>query len=137
MPQERGRAAGALRDYLRELVTGELADPGDDLLSGLAGPIRTGEVSIEEATGTGVLLLVAGHEPSASMIARGTTLLLQHNVLFDAAGLRAASPGGGRILGYVEDAADGKRSEALTGARRPGGGLMAEAWRCRLDRAVA
>ncbi|MFD5315943.1 cytochrome P450 [Streptomyces sp. NPDC127098] len=77
-PEERAAALARLTDYLRELVTRKLRDPADDLLSGLVGRIGAGELSVAEAAEMGVLLLVAGHETTANMIALGTALLLQH-----------------------------------------------------------
>jgi cytochrome P450 len=67
-----------LMDYLERLVDEKLAHPGDDLLSELAARIRAGELSRPEAASMGRLLLVAGHETTANMIALGTLALLEH-----------------------------------------------------------
>jgi cytochrome P450 len=68
-----------LLDYLDRLVAEKLADAGDDLLSELAtGHVKTGELTQREAAGMGVLLLLAGHETTANMIALGTLALLEH-----------------------------------------------------------
>jgi hypothetical protein len=67
-----------LFDYLDGLVGERLADPGDDLLSDLARRVTAGEMSRHDATATGRLLLIAGHETTANMIALGTLALLQH-----------------------------------------------------------
>ncbi|SFQ16523.1 Cytochrome P450 [Amycolatopsis arida] len=61
--------------YLGELVRGKLAEPTDDLLGGLAS---TGELTEAELAGVGFLLLVAGHETTANMLALGTYALLTH-----------------------------------------------------------
>jgi cytochrome P450 len=72
-------ANGELLDYLDGLVAAKLADAGDDLLSELAtAHVEAGELTRRELAGMGVLLLVAGHETTANMIALGTLALLQH-----------------------------------------------------------
>ena len=67
-----------LLDYLDGLLGARLADPGDDLLSELARRVDGGEVSRRDAALMGMLLLIAGHEKTANMIALGTLALLQH-----------------------------------------------------------
>ncbi|EIE99458.1 cytochrome P450 [Saccharomonospora glauca] len=76
--RERMAALGELADYLDGLMGDKLADPADDLLSGLAERVRAGELTRQEAARMGVLLLIAGHETTANMIALGTAVLLQH-----------------------------------------------------------
>lgn len=71
-------ANNALTDYLDELVGAKLAEPADDMLSELAARVRTGELTRREAATMGVLLLVAGHETTANMIALGTVALLEN-----------------------------------------------------------
>lgn len=65
----------ALTTYLSELVTRKRATPGDDILSDLA---RHDDLTIEELTGSAFLLLLAGHETTANMLALGTFALLEH-----------------------------------------------------------
>ncbi|HZX04581.1 cytochrome P450 [Kribbella sp.] len=77
-PQERAAAHGNLATYLDNLVGEKLENPGDDLLSGLTDRIRSGELTRQDAAGIGVLLLLAGHETTANMIALGTLALLEH-----------------------------------------------------------
>jgi cytochrome P450 len=77
-PQENREAMGALFTYLDGLMAKKIADPGDDLLSGLAERVEAGELSREDAAQMGILLLIAGHETTANMIALGTLALLQH-----------------------------------------------------------
>jgi hypothetical protein len=77
-PEQALAAQQRLINYLERLVVEKLAHPGDDLLSELAGRIRAGELSQHEAASMGRLLLVAGHETTANMIALGTLALLQH-----------------------------------------------------------
>ncbi|HVV17992.1 MAG TPA: cytochrome P450 [Pseudonocardiaceae bacterium] len=75
---ERMAAMGALTGYLDQLIGEKLAQPGDDLLSRLAERITAGELTTLEAAQIGVLLLIAGHETTANMIALGTLALLEH-----------------------------------------------------------
>ncbi|MFI6097765.1 cytochrome P450 [Lentzea sp. NPDC051213] len=65
----------AIYTYLSELVTSKRAEPDDDLLSDLA---RDEDLSIEELIGMAFLLLLAGHETTANMLALGTFALLEH-----------------------------------------------------------
>ncbi|MFB9472114.1 cytochrome P450 [Nonomuraea salmonea] len=86
-------AQGATADlaaYLTELVGRKRKEPGDDLLSEL-----TGELTDEEATNVALILLVAGHETTANMIALGVFALLHEG------------------LAYEEDAAAGAEEELL------------------------
>lgn len=77
-PDERTGAVGAMAGYLDELVARKQTDPGDDLLSRLTERIAAGELTREGAAQMGVLLLIAGHETTANMIALGTLALLQN-----------------------------------------------------------
>ncbi|MFH8384831.1 cytochrome P450 [Kitasatospora sp. NPDC018058] len=74
-PEESQRAQLEMREFMHRLVLAKRAEPGDDILSGL---VRSGELSDEELVGVGVLLLVAGHETTANMIALGTMCLLRN-----------------------------------------------------------
>ncbi|HET6705579.1 cytochrome P450 [Amycolatopsis sp.] len=77
-PEERAAGHQALIGYLDDLVAAKLAAPADDLLSGLAARVGAGELTRLEAAQMGVLLLIAGHETTANMIALGTLALLEH-----------------------------------------------------------
>jgi hypothetical protein len=77
-PEQRSAAAAALFDYLDTLIEARLTNPADDMLSGLAGRIRAGELTRQEATEIGVVMLLAGHETTANMISLGTLALLEH-----------------------------------------------------------
>ncbi|MGW6743227.1 cytochrome P450 [Streptomyces sp. NPDC055025] len=77
-PEQRLTAIRALNAYLDELMGEKLAAPADDLLSGLAERVREGQLTRQEAAQMGVLLLIAGHETTANMIALGTLALLEH-----------------------------------------------------------
>ncbi|MFF0147817.1 cytochrome P450 [Amycolatopsis sulphurea] len=77
-PDERVAAHRALLTYLDELMGEKLARRDDALLSGLADRIAAGELTRTEAAQMGVLLLIAGHETTANMIALGTLALLRN-----------------------------------------------------------
>jgi cytochrome P450 len=77
-PDERAAAFAALDDYLDNLVGEKLANPGDDLLSAVAARVKAGELPQEEAAQMARLMLIAGHETTANMIALGTLTLLRH-----------------------------------------------------------
>jgi cytochrome P450 len=78
-PEEARTAQGELLGYLNDLIAAKLAAPADDLLSRLAVErIRTGEMSQAELITVSILMLIAGHETTANMIALGTTALLRH-----------------------------------------------------------
>jgi cytochrome P450 len=72
---EKMAAYVALTTYLSELVTGKRATPDDDILSDLASD---DDLTIEELVGMAFLLLLAGHETTANMLALGTFALLEH-----------------------------------------------------------
>ncbi|MFC9131602.1 cytochrome P450 [Streptomyces sp. NPDC057099] len=76
--EDRMAAHGRLITYLDELMGEKMARPADDLLSGLVERVRSGELSRSESARMGVLLLIAGHETTANMIALGTLALLEH-----------------------------------------------------------
>lgn len=71
-------AMGALFGYLNDLMGRKLQHPEEDLLSGLAGRVKAGELTRMEAAQMGMLLLIAGHETTANMIALGTLALFEH-----------------------------------------------------------
>ncbi|MFI7643087.1 cytochrome P450 [Nonomuraea sp. NPDC049400] len=64
----------ALTGFMGELVAARRAMPGDDLLSGLT----SSDLTDEELTNIGFMLLGAGHETTANMIALGTMALMEH-----------------------------------------------------------
>ena len=72
-------AQDELTEYLDAVIAGKLLEPADDLLSKLAGEhVATGELSRRDAAQMAVLMLIAGHETTANMIALGTLALLEH-----------------------------------------------------------
>jgi cytochrome P450 len=74
-------ALGNLAGYLGDLVAHKRANPADDLLSGL---ISDSDLSDEEVANIALVLLVAGHETTANMLALGTFALLEHPGQLDA-----------------------------------------------------
>lgn len=72
---EKMAAYGALTTYLAELVALKRATPGEDILSDLA---RDDDLTVEELIGVAFLLLLAGHETTANMLALGAFALLEH-----------------------------------------------------------
>jgi cytochrome P450 len=65
--------------YLSELIAERRRAPGDDLVSALAGVTDGGDVlTEEELIATCILLLVAGHETTTSLMGSAVLGLLQH-----------------------------------------------------------
>ncbi|HEY0640955.1 MAG TPA: cytochrome P450 [Pseudonocardiaceae bacterium] len=76
---DRDAAFGALAGYLMNLIMTKENEPGDDLISRqIAKNREAGDHDTMSLMGLTFLLLVAGHETSANMIALGTALLLEH-----------------------------------------------------------
>jgi cytochrome P450 len=76
-PGARAGAAAQMREYMNELVAGKLADPGDDL-PGMLIREHGAELTRSELAGIAQLLLLAGHETTANMLATGTLVLLEN-----------------------------------------------------------
>lgn len=82
--EQKAQAIGALFAYMFDLVERKEREPGDDLISRLITDyVASGELSRETAAMNGLILLQAGHETTASMIALGTVALLQHRDVFE------------------------------------------------------
>ncbi|OLL73111.1 putative cytochrome P450 hydroxylase [Pseudonocardia sp. Ae263_Ps1] len=74
---ERGAAAGAMAQFLAELVADKSANPGDDMLSEIVRASEDGDsLSHAETTAMAFLLLVAGHETTVNLIGNGMLALL-------------------------------------------------------------
>ncbi|MET7933083.1 cytochrome P450 [Streptomyces sp. NPDC005322] len=75
-------ARDALWDYMRDLIEVKRQQPDDALLSRLVhGALEkdpSPPLNDDELTGVGLLLLLAGHETTANMLALGTYALLCH-----------------------------------------------------------
>jgi cytochrome P450 len=116
-PEERAAGHGALVGYLDELIGEKLARPGDDLLSGLAVRVGAGELTRTEAAQMGVLLLLAGHETTANMIALGTLALLEHPdqlaLLRDSEDPALVASAVEELLRYLNITHNGRRRVAL------------------------
>jgi cytochrome P450 len=74
-----GVAADEFLAYAGELADGRRAAPGDDLISGLLAAEEDGErLTRDELLSMIVLILLAGHDTTASLISTGLWLLLSH-----------------------------------------------------------
>ncbi|WP_188188404.1 cytochrome P450 [Nonomuraea sp. SYSU D8015] len=71
--EQKQQAMNELNAYVRALVADKRARPADDLISGLSSG---GELTHDELSGVAMLLLLAGHETTANMLALGTFTLL-------------------------------------------------------------
>ncbi|WP_326953656.1 cytochrome P450 [Amycolatopsis sp. NBC_01286] len=116
-PEERAAGHRALIGYLDELMGKKLAEPADDLLSGLATRVNAGELTRVEAAQMGVLLLIAGHETTANMIALGTLALLEHpdqlKLLREADDPKLVASAVEELLRYLNITHNGRRRLAL------------------------
>ncbi|MCD7443208.1 cytochrome P450 [Streptomyces lincolnensis] len=99
-PEERGVATRETAGYLAGQIAQRLAEPKDDLLSSIAGRVTAGEIDHQQATEMALLLLIAGHETTANMIALGTLALLQNP---DQLALLRASDDPKFVAGAVEE----------------------------------
>jgi cytochrome P450 len=82
--EERTQAFGSMFAYLWELVGRKESEPGDDLMSRLVTDyVVTGQLNRETAAVNGVIMMQAGHETTANMIALGTVALLEHREVFE------------------------------------------------------
>lgn len=78
-PEDTVAATDQLLDLLSGLLDEKVTEPADDLLSRLAQEqLKPGVRSLDELAKMALLLLTAGHETSANMIALGTAALLTH-----------------------------------------------------------
>jgi cytochrome P450 len=75
----RDRASDQIADYMASLVAAKRANPDDGLLSTLiAARDDTDKLSEDELISLAVLLLIAGHETTTSLIGNAVLALLQH-----------------------------------------------------------
>ena len=85
--EEKAQAFGEMFAYIAELVERRKAEPGDDLLGRLVTDhVVNGDISPETATVTGAIMMQAGHETTANMIALGTVALMEHREMFELLG---------------------------------------------------
>ncbi|MFJ4650832.1 cytochrome P450 [Nocardia sp. NPDC088792] len=73
--EETRRAQREMNELITRLAAEKRARPTGDILSALA---QSGELTDQELAGVGVLLLAAGHETTANMIALSTLCLLRN-----------------------------------------------------------
>ncbi|MEU0075282.1 cytochrome P450 [Streptomyces sp. NPDC006332] len=115
--EDRMAAHGRLIGYLDELMGRKMTAPGDDLLSGLVTRVEAGELTRQDAAQMGVLLLLAGHETTANMIALGTLALLEHPdqlaLLRDSDAPKLVASAVEELLRYLNIVHGGRRRAAL------------------------
>ncbi|MDG9724353.1 cytochrome P450 [Streptomyces sp. DH41] len=75
--QQKG-ANQSLGGYLAALLQKKMEEPAEDVLSDFAARVKEGDLTLPEATMLSMILLIAGHETSATMITLGTALLLEN-----------------------------------------------------------
>jgi cytochrome P450 len=73
--EKRNEASAELFGYVHGLVPAKRSRPDDDLLSTLAAD---DDLSDDEVSGIGMILLLGGHETTAHMFGLGTLALLEH-----------------------------------------------------------
>lgn len=84
---EKGQAFGAMYAYIQELVQRKEREPGDDLISRMITDyVATGQLDHATTAMNSVIMMQAGHETTANMIALGTVALLQHPSAFERLG---------------------------------------------------
>jgi cytochrome P450 len=85
--EQKAQAFAEMYDYIQELVDRKAHEPGDDLLTRLVVDyVATGQLNRATVAMTGVIMMQAGHETTANMIALGTVALLQHPQVFERLG---------------------------------------------------
>ncbi|MFE6946626.1 cytochrome P450 family protein [Streptomyces chartreusis] len=77
---EHGPAFAGLRRMLGELIESKRRDPQDDLLSALVAvhDEDDGHLSDEELIGTGILLVIAGHETTVNLLGNAVLAMLSN-----------------------------------------------------------
>jgi cytochrome P450 len=85
--EDKAQSFGAMFAYIADLVQRKEQKPGDDLLSRLVTDhVVNGDISRETATVTGAIMMQAGHETTANMIALGTVALMEHREIYERLG---------------------------------------------------
>lgn len=78
-PEDTVRAADDLMALMGDLIDAKSVDPQEDLLSRLTvEQLLTGQMTREQVARLGVVMVTAGHDTSANMIALGTAALLEN-----------------------------------------------------------
>lgn len=117
-PEQSVKAFDDILAYLGDLVEAKDANPADDVFSHIAvEQLRTGKLSRREIAPMAAVLLVAGHETTASMIALGTALLFEHpeqlRVLRESDDPELAASAVEELLRYLSIVHAGRRRVAL------------------------
>ncbi|MFD7478208.1 cytochrome P450 [Streptomyces sp. NPDC059837] len=111
--EEQNHANQALGGYLAALLQKKMEEPGEDVLSDFAARIKDGDLTLPEATLLSMILLIAGHETSATMITVGTALLMDNSEqlarLREIEDTKDAAPAVEEILRYLTVAQFGQR----------------------------
>jgi cytochrome P450 len=81
--EDRVTGSAAVYGYISELLRRKRSEPGDDLITRLAARVEQGDMSHATASMTSFIMLQAGHETTASMIALGALALIQHRNAFE------------------------------------------------------
>lgn len=85
--EQKAQAFAAMYVYIQDLVKRKEREPGDDLISRLVTDyVATGELNRETAAMNAVIMMQAGHETTANMIALGTVALLENPDTFERLG---------------------------------------------------
>lgn len=85
--EQRIQAFGEMYAYLQQLVTRKENEPGDDLISRLLTDyVATGQLTRDTVAVNAVIMMQAGHETTANMIALGTVALLRNPDLYQLIG---------------------------------------------------
>ncbi|MFL5994881.1 MAG: cytochrome P450 [Streptomyces sp.] len=110
-------AFGEIYQYLSGQIDAKLSDPAGDMLSELAARVRAGDLTHHDATMLGVLLLGAGHETSANMLALGILAFLEHPdqlaVVRDTDDPKVLASAADEMLRYLTVVHNGQRRLAL------------------------
>jgi len=78
-PEQVKGAKDEMLEFLERLVDAKMTEPGDDMISRLiVEHLRAGRLERDELVIIGWLLLAAGHDTTANMVALGTLALLEH-----------------------------------------------------------
>jgi cytochrome P450 len=116
-PEQRRAAHENLATYLDGLISEKTARPAGDLLSDLGAKIAAGDLTRREALNMAVLMLLAGHETTANMIALGTLALLEHPdqlaLLRDADDPKLVASAVEELLRYLNITHTGRRRAVL------------------------
>jgi len=112
------KANDDLKAYLLDLVAAKEKEPTDDMIGRLiTDQLAAGELTRDEIAAMASLMLVAGHETTANMIALGTLTLLEHPdqlaVLRESDDAKLVASAVEELLRYLNITHNGRRRVAL------------------------